>query len=443
MIMNLFDRKRNYVPEPYSLLNEEKMKWFRDAKFGMFIHWGIYAIPGLGEWEMFNHRHSVEEYAELAEQFTPEEFDAAKWAQTAKDAGMKYMVLTARHHDGFCLFDSKVSDFTSVKTAAKRDFVKEYVEACRAAGLKVGLYYSPMDWRFPGYFFPEMYYENALLMKKQCTEQLRELMTNYGKIDLLWFDGGWLAHGGTAWEPERNPEFTQEELFLNCNYFWESEKVIRMIRKLQPDIMINDRFCCEGDFSVRERFVGGIKTDRPWDSNDCLAKSWGWYPGLPMLSLRECIQNLVKIVVRDGNYLLNLGPTEKGSFDPQQEKRIRQVGQWLQQYGETIYGTRGGPVLPDIWGGTTYRGDRIYVHVLEWKDDRICLELPDGKVKAVRSVTGSKVLVSQEGRKLFLQVPVEDRNLYDTILEIEMEEAVKWEGAVCEEESRYGLRDGV
>lgn len=441
--MNLFEMKRNYQPAEYDLLKEEQMKWFRDAKFGLFIHWGLYAIPGKGEWEMFNHRHSVEEYAKLADEFTADDFDPKAWAQMAKDAGMKYMVLTARHHDGFCLFDSKVSDFTSVKTAAKRDFVGEYVEACREAGLKTGLYYSPMDWRFPGYFFPEMYYENALLMKEQCTEQLRELMTNYGKIDLLWFDGGWLAHGGTAWEAERNPEFTQEELFLNCNYFWESEKVIQMIRRLQPDIMINDRFCCEGDFTVRERSIGGMRTDKPWDSNDCLAKSWGWYPGLPMYSLRECIQNLVKIVVRDGNYLLNLGPTEKGSFDPAQAERIRQVGRWLERYGHTIYKTRGGPVLPDIWGGTTYRDDRIYVHVLEWKDDTICLELPDERVKNVHSVTGSEVICRQDGRRLYLQVPVQDRNLYDTILEIEMEKPVSWKGAVCEEQAVYGLKDGI
>ncbi len=441
--MNLFEMKRNYVPEKYELLSEEQTRWFRDAKFGLFVHWGLYSILEKGEWEMFNHRYSVEEYARLADKFTAEEFDARAWARMAKDAGMKYMVMTARHHDGFCLFDSQCSDFTSVKTAANRDFIREYVEACREEGLKVGLYYSPMDWRFPGYFFPEMYYESALKMKEQCTEQLRELMTNYGTIDLLWFDGGWLAHGGTDWDPQRNQEFTREELFLDCNYFWESEKTINMIRSLQPDIMINDRFCCEGDFVDRERTVGELKTDKPWDSCDCLAKSWGWVPDMPMLPLRTCIQNLVRIVVRDGNYLLNLGPMETGAFDRAQAERVRQVGKWLDKYGNTIYQTRGGPVPPQDWGGTTYQGNKIYVHILEWYDDTICLELPGGGVRNVRGVTGTKFDVSQEENRMFIRVPIPDRNLYDTILEIEMDSPVRWEGRKSVDKSVYGLRDGI
>jgi alpha-L-fucosidase len=440
---SLLDLKRNYKPEKCTLLEKEKTQWFRDAKFGLFIHWGIYSIPAQGEWELFNHRHNISEYAKYADQFVAEKFNADEWAQMAKDAGMKYMVLTARHHDGFCLFDSKVSDFTSVKTAAKKDFVKEYTEACRKAGLKVGLYYSPMDWRFPGYFFPEMYFDNALKMRDQCTEQLRELMTNYGKIDMLWFDGEWLAHGGTAWEPKKNPEFSQDDIFMNVNYFWESEKVINMIRGLQPDIMINNRFSYEGDFSVRERFVGDIKTDKPWDTNDCLAKSWGWYPGLPMFSLRECIRNLVQIVVRDGNYLLNLGPTGEGNFNSEQAERIRQVGDWLIEYGDTIYSTRGGPILPGDWGGATYHDNKIYLHILEWPDDKLKLTLLDGEVISYRNKTGKEVIISQKGREIEVQVPIPDRNLYDTIIELEMETLIKWEGAVVNSEAKYGLRDGV
>ena len=192
--MKTLDRMREtYIPEKAERLDEEKMKWFRDTKFGMFIHWGLYSMLGKGEWVMFNEQLNIKEYAGLKDEFYAPLFDASKWAKTAKAAGMKYMVLTTRHHDGFCLFDSKASTYTSINSAAGKDFVKEFVAACRAEGLKVGFYYSPMDWRFPGYFFPEMFWENALEMKKQCWEQLKELMTNYGKIDMLWFDGEWLA----------------------------------------------------------------------------------------------------------------------------------------------------------------------------------------------------------------------------------------------------------
>lgn len=440
----LLQKKKDYVPETYELLSDDKMQWFRDAKFGMFIHWGIYAIPAKGEWEMFNHRLCVSDYAKYADSFVAEKFDAKKWAKIAKDAGMKYMVLTARHHDGFCLFDSKVSDFTSVKTASRRDFVKEYTDACREIGLKVGLYYSPMDWRFPGYFFPEMYYDNAMKMREQCEEQLMELMSNYGKIDLLWFDGEWLAHGGTEWESEKNPEYEQKDIFLHCNYFWESERIINRIRQLQPDIMINNRFCVEGDFEVRERFFGNIKTDKPWDSNDCLAKSWGWCPGLPMFTLRECIHNLIKTVVRDGNYLLNLGPKETGEFDEPQIERIRQVGEWLGKYQETVYKTRGGPILPGEWGGAVYRKNTIYLHILEWHDDILKLELPE-KMMVVGSqcLTGGEAKVLQEGNRLTILMPVKDRNMYDTIVELNMSENIKWEGSSGESEMRNGLKDGL
>lgn len=188
--------RKNYRPEKVEKLSEEQMKWFRDAKFGMFIHWGVYSMLGKGEWVLMNEHLDVRKYETLKDDFLAENFDAEQWAKNAKAAGMKYMVLTTRHHDGFCLFDSKCSDFTAMKGAAHRDFVKEYVEACRKEGMKVGFYYSPLDWRFPGYFMPDLYWESAEALKKQCHDQLMELMSNYGKIDLLWFDGEWLALGG-------------------------------------------------------------------------------------------------------------------------------------------------------------------------------------------------------------------------------------------------------
>jgi alpha-L-fucosidase len=260
-------------------LPPEDLQWWRDARFGLFIHWGVYAIPGRGEWLMWNERIPFHEYAGLADRFKPLKFDGDAWAEAARAAGAKYAVLTARHHDGFCLFDSRVSDFTSVKTAAGRDFVAEYVEACRRAGLRVGLYYSPLDWRFPGFFFPNLYRESAEAMKQQTYDQVRELLTNYGRIDILWFDGGgddWLGFGGIEWTGSgwrsRDSDWPQKEHY-GGHPLWEPEKLVAMVRQLQPHVVVNDRSGWEGDFATPERKIGAFDTGRPWETCDCLAAS--------------------------------------------------------------------------------------------------------------------------------------------------------------------------
>ncbi len=180
----------------------ERLRWFHEARFGLFIHWGPYSVLGQGEWVMFNQRIPLKEYARLARRFTAKKFDADAWAAMAVEAGMKYAVLTARHHDGFCLYDSAVSDFTSVKIGAKRDLLAEYVSACRRAGLKVGIYYSLLDWRFPGNFEPAKLPESSQAMVEQAHAQMRELMTNYGTVDLVWYDGGYVYNGMT--QPRRH-----------------------------------------------------------------------------------------------------------------------------------------------------------------------------------------------------------------------------------------------
>jgi alpha-L-fucosidase len=247
-------------------LPPEKMQWWQDAKFGMFIHWGLYAIPGSGEWTMFNKKMSPEEYAKLADQFKPRYFNADRWAAIAKAAGMKYMVMVARHHDGFAMWNSPSSyhHFNSMETAAHTDFIAHYTAACRKAGLRVGIYYSPMDWRFPGYFDPKGLPENASLMKQQAYGQVGELMKNYGKIDILWYDGGWLAHKGSD---------------VDAAWLWEPLKLNAMVRKYQPDIAINPRSGMFGDFQVNEGVaeVKGPILDFPWEK--CLSlngPSWGF-----------------------------------------------------------------------------------------------------------------------------------------------------------------------
>ncbi|MBJ6361150.1 alpha-L-fucosidase [Paenibacillus sp. GCM10012307] len=441
--------KSQYVPVEVPKQSAEKMQWFRDGKFGMFIHWGLYSLLGRGEWVMFNERMAAEQYAELAKQFDASGFDPKAWARTAKEAGMKYMVLTTKHHDGFALFQTEASAFNSVNSAAGRDLVAEYVEACRSEGLKVGFYYSPMDWRFPGYFFPEMYISSALEMKEQCWTQIRELMSNYGKIDMLWYDGEWLAHGGIHYDTRipgwiTNKEWMHDETYFKVNYFWESERLNAMVRELQPDIMINNRSGWEGDFVVRERSIGEIRTDKPWDSCDCLADSWGWMPDRQMLSLRQLVDRFIRIVTRDGTFLLNVGPQGAGEIEAAQAERLKQMGDWLARYGESVYGTRGGPFLPAAWGGSVYRDSTVYLHITEWVDDTIVLRDAPPNLLTSSSLTSEGVTVSRtDDNKLLITVPEGERHPLDTIIVLQFKDPIKWEGHAVEEQITHGLGDGL
>ena len=271
------------------MIRKELQEW-KEMRFGMFIHWGLYALLGRGEWAMYEEAIDKDEYRKLMDSFTAENFDAGKWAAVAKAAGMKYMVLTTRHHDGFALWDSAASheQFTSMHTPAHRDFVGEFVDACRSAGLKVGLYYSPLDWRFPGYFFPRMYRKSALEMRRQCHEQIRELLTQYGKIDIFWFDGGedyWLCHGRNLHQDNAGEDF---RLHPQCPGFWGAEELNDMIRTLQPGIIVNNRFGNRefGDFETPEKRIGEFNTMTPWETNTPINGTYGWVDR-PAASLRN------------------------------------------------------------------------------------------------------------------------------------------------------------
>ncbi|HLO57973.1 MAG TPA: alpha-L-fucosidase, partial [Bacteroidales bacterium] len=399
----------NGIVAPELRLSNEQMKWWQDAKFGMFIHWGLYAIEGKGEWAMFNNKIPAEEYAKLAAQFNPQHFDADGWAKTAKDAGMKYMVLTARHHDGFALWNSPASysHFNSYETAAHRDFIKEYTEACRKAGLAVGIYYSPMDWRFPGYFKPKELAENAALMKKQGYGQVEELMKNYGKIDILWYDGGWLAHNGTD---------------ADAAWFWEPVKLNKMVRSYQPDVVISPRSGWEGDFQCKE---GGAKITgpiiyTPWEK--CLnlnQTSWGYNEAQNLMSLKEILVMLVNTVDRGGNMLLNVGPDAQGRIPESHIARLKEVGDWLTQYGESIYGTRPGPFEPidDVYG-SVQKDNTIYIHLLTARDT---LQLPPvaAKITYCKQLQGSSLRFAQDqnGITIFLDKLQPELNVSTLVLE--------------------------
>lgn len=439
--MNTNPKKRLRFVFPYTLLatylilfasslaqadssGTTRIQWWRDAKFGIFIHWGLYAIPGRGEWVQWNEQIPVNEYAKLADQFQPTNFTPASWAQLAKAAGAKYVVLTSRHHDGFALFDDGTNQFTSVQSAAHRDFVAEYVKAVRQAGLRVGLYYSPLDWRFPGYIMPDLQRLSAEAMRDQYHRQVQELLSNYGTIDVLWFDGGdtdWLNFGGdwTGAQWKKRPK----EQHYKGGFSWRHDEVYSLLRQLQPDVVINGRADMAEDFRSREGYgaLGDFDNQHPWELCVPIAGAWGYQPNRMPKPLKDYIQLLARVAGRDGNLLLNVGPDPNGRIDAPQAERLREIGEWLGKYGESIYATRGGPFLPGDWGGSTRRDNTIYLHVLKWPEDKLILPAIPAKIVHATALTGGEVKVAQSDKGVELSVPAATRNEMDTIIALQLD----------------------
>ncbi len=373
---------------------------FMRDRFGMFLHWGCYSQLGKGEWNMFFERTPVEEYAKLAATFDPRAFNPREWARTAKAAGMRYMVLTARHHDGFCLFDSRVSDFTSVKCSpGHRDYVAEYVEACRGEGLKVGLYYSEMDWRFPGYFHYRTDLKSAEAMRRQCHEQVIELMSNYGRIDILWYDGLWLAH-----DPKTDAEISPA--------FWQGRALNGRVRRLQPQIVINNRLGDPADFDTPEgRIAPPADPRRPWECCKTMTHGWGYYGGTPDVFARsaaEVLKDLIDCVSQGGNYLVNIGVAPDGSLPVEAVRTLHEVGEWMAVNGESIYGASSIDFQKDHYAWTR-RGDVYYYHMYSYPlDGRKVFPLMDAKVRDV-SILGSdhvpRVEYASNGRLVIADLP--------------------------------------
>lgn len=409
----------NGVKCPGLKLAPEDMAWWQDAKFGMFIHWGLYALLGRGEWVMHNEQIPAVEYARLAEQFVPQSFNADSWAETANEAGMQYMVLTARHHDGFALWNSPSShgNFCSFKTAAKRDFVAEYVSACCKVGLRTGLYYSPMDWRFPGYFKPKELADNAALLKKQAYGQIEELMSNYGRIDILWYDGGWLAHEGTD---------------ADAAWFWEPVKLNTMVRKHQPKVVINPRSGWEGDFNCDEgeHDITGPIIDRPWEKCLNLNKSsWGYSPKLNLMTPGEVVRMLVNVVGRGGNVLLNVGPDAEGIIPETSVAVLRKVGDWLRTNGRSIFRTKPGPFQPiDGYYCSTHSNNSIYIHVLDRGQDGVITLPPlDRKIENSSLLSRGDSSFTQTDTKIELALPSDGTSEFPDVVELVLNDALQGE----------------
>ena len=296
---------------------KDRLRWFSQPRFGMFIHWGVYSLPARGEWVMFQENIPAKEYEQYAWKFNPKRFNPEEWVALAKEARMKYIVITTRHHDGFSLFDSKVSDFTSVKTAAKRDLVAEYVKACRKAGMRIGFYYSLIDWRWPvAYQGPKKNPEEWKKLVEYVHRQVKELCTNYGKIDLLWYDGGFYVNNRKTC-----PTIARD---------WQAKKLNTMVRKYQPDIIINNRSGLPEDFDTPEQHITASKPGRLWESCMTMNLHWGYFATDSLWkSPKQLIHHLTGCVSGGGNYLLNVGPKSDGTIPSESVSRLRQVGKWL------------------------------------------------------------------------------------------------------------------
>ena len=402
---------------------EERMKWFNEARFGIYVHYGLYSLLGRGEWTMYSERIPAAEYAKLADQFNPAPGCVKEWVETAKAAGAKYMVLTTRHHEGFCLFDSKYSDFTSVKHGCKRDIVREYVDAAREAGLKVGLYYSLLDWRFPGYFEPEKYPESKEALLTQIFGQVRELMTNYGQIDVLEYDGGWDARLQNKGVDKAN--------------FWRAQELNAMVRELQPTIIINDRSGTEEDIETPEQVVRGGK-QKMTESCMCIGEScaWGYTRFNPNWKTSEqLLQHLVQAAQLGGNYLLNIGPCPDGSIRIEEYERVQAVGSWLKINGEAIYNsqsceligaTQPGLVDLNLQGPWTRKGNIGYWCIFRWPGETATAVRIATPVKKVTMLATGKEYPftwdENNGKLTVTGLPKMPQDLLANVLKVEFED---------------------
>ncbi len=407
--------------KPWMTAKPEVVQSWQDARFGMFLCWGPVSLTGeeIG-WSRAGVRRDgrgtgtitpTEAYDNLYKKWKPDKFDAKAWVQVAKDAGQKYMIFLVKHHDGFCLYDTKLTDYCSTgpESAWKHDVMKDVADACHEAGLKLIIYYSQPDWYHPDYFT-----ENHPRYIKFLHGQIRELLTNYGRIDGFWFDLGG--------KPEH----------------WDTEKLFKMARKLQPWLIINNRCGTPGDFDTPEQSLGQFQPGRPWESCVTLGTQWSWKPNDRIKSLKECIDLLVTCAGRGGNLALNTNPMPDGRIEPRQVERFRQIGQWVKKYGESIYGTRGGPFLTAQWGlhfGTTNQGinaasawgvsthkdNRIFLHILDAKLESLTLPPIDRKIVAHSLMTGGTARVVQTAEGIEISVPAEHRQELDTIVVLELD----------------------
>jgi alpha-L-fucosidase len=411
---------------------EQRLAWWLNDRFGMFIHWGLYSMPARHEWIKNYERISDADYQKYFELYNPDLYNPREWARQAKAAGMKYAVITTKHHEGFCLFDSKFTDYKATNTPIKKDLIKEFVEAFRAEGLKVGFYYSLIDWHHPDFTIdgvhpqrpndPSQYAElnkgrDMSKYREYLKNQLKELMTNYGKIDILWADFSYPGEHGKGKDD------------------WNSLELIKMIRKLQPGILINDRldlgdYDDGGDFVTPEQYKvaewptrNGKKVH--WETCQTFSGSWGYHRDEnTWKDNKQLLVLLIETVSKGGNLLLNVGPTSRGLFDYRASQRLHDMGEWMQVNSRSIYGCTQAPgdiKTPDN-SLLTYNPatKRLYVHLLDYPLQRFELPGLKGKVKYAQFLHDGSEIKMKDGDKgsLALDLPVIKPNVEIPVIEL-------------------------
>ncbi len=385
----------------------QRLEWWQNARFGMFIHWGLYALAARHEWVKKNERITDNDYQKYFDHFNPDLFNPAQWAKIAKQTGMKYAVITTKHHDGFCLFDSRCTDYKATKTPYGKDIIKEWTEAFRAEGLRIGFYYSLLDWHHPHYTIDRNHPGSAStdeeydrlnqgrdmnIYRQYIKDQVRELLTDYGKIDIIWLDYSFPTgkHGKNRHD-------------------WDSENLLKMVRQLQPGIIVNDRLDLleqpgGWDFRSPEQFqprewvkMKGIPV--PWETCQTFSGSWGYYRDeLTWKDNKQLLALLIETVSKGGNLLLNVGPTGRGTFDDRAVQRLDAIGEWMQYHSRAIYGCTRAPLEFKAPENTilTYNpaSHRLYIHLLAWPMETIFLEGYAGKVKYAQFLhDGSEIIL--------------------------------------------------
>ncbi len=404
-----------------------KTDWFYHDRFGMFIHFGIYAMAARHEWVKNRERMSEEHYDKYFKFFNPDLLDAREWARRAKEAGMKYAVLTAKHHDGFCLFDTKYTDYSVMNTPYKKDIVRQYIEAFRAEGLKVGLYYSLIDWHHPS--FPIDWYHPRALDKdakeqnegrdvKKYAEYMRnqvsELLTNYGKIDIIWFDFSY----------HERPDFAPEWMVGKGKEEWEAEKLIKLIRTLQPDIIINNRTEIEQDIHTPEQYqplqwlrdekTGELLT---WEACNTFSGSWGYFRDEQTWKSPEMLINLlINNVCIGGNLLMNVGPTSRGYFDDRAVKALGVYEKWMKYNSRSIYGcTMASKEFEAPRGCRLTQSDdkkRLYIHMIEYPFAYLEMNNLAGKIEYAQFLhDGSEITYNEGGVNFFSEGKVNNETM--------------------------------
>lgn len=381
---------------------------FTAHRYGLFIHWGPVTLAGTELGWSRGREVPAEEYDALYRRFNPVKFDADAWVAMARAAGMRYVVMIAKHMDGFCLWDTKQTDYNIMRSPFGRDTVREMADACHRAGLAFGVYYCIADWHHPQFPYSGPYRGPVDTPIKPGTDverythymlkQLAEVVTDCGPIECVWFD----SMAGAHW-----PE--------------QGRRLIPFLRALQPDILVNNRAAVPGDYVTPEERVGRYRDDIPWESCMMIGTQWSWKPDDRLKSFRQLLRSLIYCAGGDGNFLLNVGPMADGTFEPRMVDRLNEIGDWLKAHGESIYETRGGPYKPTTYLASTRRGNRVYLFIMRWDDDRLVLPPLPRRVTSATVMTGGSVDVEQTNETLIVSVPLADRQPIVTLVRLELD----------------------